>query len=214
MPKIRSGFVSNSSSSSFIVTFDPDKVPVNSEELCEIIFPDVDQNDFVNYYDKTEYTHKDVADRLFEDLMTTKLPNHKELVDEIYNTFRYWSNKEQRHKYHREMISDHNLALIGEYESIDERLPNLYNLLYHQTEELSEEELKNNRDLLHSMERRQSVIDDILKKDYFENLMKSPEFAGKKLFYCEYGDEDGDFFRMMEHGDHWKNLDGLIISHH
>ena len=48
--KKRLGFVSNSSSSSFIITFD--KVPETVEELKELLFED---QEFITKYDLSEY---------------------------------------------------------------------------------------------------------------------------------------------------------------
>lgn len=62
--KVRTGFVSNSSSSSFIVWMDKKDVPETVEELQELMFGD----EKVNAYDDGLYNTFDIAYRVFEDM--------------------------------------------------------------------------------------------------------------------------------------------------
>lgn len=68
--KIRSCFVSNSSSSSFIVALP--KKPDNTEELFNMLFPGEDPNSFIGPYeeeDRKKLTLKDVSDIVYNDII-------------------------------------------------------------------------------------------------------------------------------------------------
>jgi len=77
--KTRTGFVSNSSSSSFIVGFD--KKPETVEELKNLLF-DEDQEVFVGLYDDAVYPVQQVVQTVFDDLRD----QNEATKDEIYNT--------------------------------------------------------------------------------------------------------------------------------
>jgi hypothetical protein len=68
--KIRSGFVSNSSSSSFIVGFLKGQVPKSQEELQRMLFGD---EEYVSAYDNQIIAAK-AAERIFDDLVVQKKP--------------------------------------------------------------------------------------------------------------------------------------------
>lgn len=78
--KIRKGFVSNSSSSSFIVAF-PTK-PKSVEELREMMFGD--KQEFHNQWDGDEFwTSQDVAEIVWKDMQEQKPKNIKEIAKEL-----------------------------------------------------------------------------------------------------------------------------------
>lgn len=71
--KIRNGFVSNSSSSSFIVGFE--QVPTSYEEVLAILFPGSTGEEPVNYYGESEgFTVGDVARQVWKDLQNDAKP--------------------------------------------------------------------------------------------------------------------------------------------
>jgi len=90
--KIRSGFVSNSSSSSFIVSFK--KVPENKNELRNLLF-DKDQTMY------QEFPIDKVIDTIWHNMENQK-PNNKEQIIEcinggyIVNDISFYKNKTSR----------------------------------------------------------------------------------------------------------------------
>jgi len=123
--KIRMGFVTNSSSSSFIVAFD--KVPNSWEEVLEMLF-DADKAT-VSEYDLSMGT-KEVAQIVFDDI-SKQTPNNLEELKETFHGFddglekyknykkleeQVWgttTNSEERHK-----IYDELQILSDEFENI------------------------------------------------------------------------------------------------
>lgn len=63
--KIRQGFVSNSSSSSFVVAF-PEQ-PKSSEDVLEMMFPGNSPDEVISIYDYSK-TCKEIADRVWQDV--------------------------------------------------------------------------------------------------------------------------------------------------
>ena len=88
--KIRNGFVSNSSSSSFIVAFD--RIPHNIEEMKEILFGD--DEIYPDPFGSGGYSVDQIAEIVFKDLTNQNLPSKKTLVDlrPVDDTFNYWND--------------------------------------------------------------------------------------------------------------------------
>jgi hypothetical protein len=77
--KVRAGFVSNSSSSSFVVGF-PYK-PKTVEELRYRLFGDKEL--FPGYYDDVEFPTSQIAEVVFRDLNQQEPMNQQEVLEEI-----------------------------------------------------------------------------------------------------------------------------------
>lgn len=77
--KIRHGFVSNSSSSSFIIGFD--KKPKTSKEIKEILFGD--QDVIKHPYDENNMDTKTIAEIIFNDIKKQNPVNKKRMIEEI-----------------------------------------------------------------------------------------------------------------------------------
>ncbi len=74
MVKIRMGLVSNSSSSSFIVTFPHD--PKNEEDVFDMMFPGKDREDHYTIYDYV--THLGViSQQVWQDIQEHRIKNRK-----------------------------------------------------------------------------------------------------------------------------------------
>jgi hypothetical protein len=68
--KTRKGFVSNSSSSSFIVGFE--KKPESEEEMHDVLFPDGEQTVYTSWDGKTGWSSRQAAARVFVDIQNQK----------------------------------------------------------------------------------------------------------------------------------------------
>ena len=77
--KIRSGFVSNSSSSSFLVAFS--KVPASKEELKTLLFGD--KQNFPSPYERRVWATDKVAETVWEDLKELKPLTSAQLVTKL-----------------------------------------------------------------------------------------------------------------------------------
>lgn len=75
--KIRNGFVSNSSSSSFIISFD--KKPESIDEMKKILFGE--KQIYSDPYDRTSYSAVEVAETVFNDIKEQD-PMTKEQISE------------------------------------------------------------------------------------------------------------------------------------
>lgn len=69
--KIRSGFVSNSSSSSFIVAFP--RIPLNWQDIREMLFGDDPDAGVRNPYGDNWYSADEVSQTVFEDIRNTSI---------------------------------------------------------------------------------------------------------------------------------------------
>lgn len=86
--KIRSGFVSNSSSSSFILVFD--SIPQTKEELKELL--NLENLNFFQKYEGKKYTEDEYLTRILKDIQDTTEPSDEELKDD-FSTLAY-NNKD------------------------------------------------------------------------------------------------------------------------
>ena len=109
--KIRSGFVSNSSSSSFVVAFA--RKPKNEEEVFETLFGK-DTEGFVQLNNFTDVTpNKVVAERVFKDVKESKKATKKAIASEFSSRYFYLSGNENPY-YRAEKYCSTNHPLMDE----------------------------------------------------------------------------------------------------
>jgi hypothetical protein len=121
--KTRSGFVSNSSSSSFIVAFN--RKPESVDETLQLLFGE-DTNGLIKpeYYDNG-LTHREVAERVFADIQRVGPSSVQVLVNDLAS--RYWRYKGKLDVGNSPFLgTDHSLVdkmieLYNEYEHCDDR---------------------------------------------------------------------------------------------
>lgn len=170
--KIRKGFVSNSSSSSFLVAFD--KVPESVDELKTMLFDD--EETYANpwydpEYDKVEgWPAQKVAETVWEDLQEMKPLNEAEIVGEINGG-------------HFPNYPDPDWSARGE------------------TDEERRAFWKQYRDEVHAA----------AQKCYEDHRLK---FDGYTVYVFEYSDNDSGYSSALEHGNLFRKLPHLRISHH
>ena len=90
--KIRNGFVSNSSSSSFIVVFD--KRPDSVEELKDMMFPNNKNEDTLCYYGEPE-TISTIVETVYKDIEYQEKGNISSLSELMnsFNNYSIWTGK-------------------------------------------------------------------------------------------------------------------------
>jgi len=224
--KIRNGFVSNSSSSSFLVVWD--KKPQSIKEVKEILFG----NSKYHYY----YDYQETTDRLSEIIFDdTEEASIEQIKDEYTPYYSYWGDKgtwygkgfkidnEDMVKYeilaenehnlreqHRKFISSFTSAERLEFErkiKLNKVLENTYVLTTREKEWESSEEFLNKietlRDTMNNLE------NDMSEKSAQKYLDKH---KGKFISYYEYADDGGQ--SILEHGEVFSNLEHTRFSHH
>ena len=189
--KIRNGFVSNSSSSSFVVAFD--KIPETCEELRNIMFPDKEQI-IVDFYDHCSVD--EVVQQVLADIKAQEPTSEDEIKDEISSG-------------HYTGHPDYNQT-DG---PIDAYRDKFYKKFGYGTKWSKHPDWeKREREI--SQECRKEY-DEVCRKaelKYYEEIKE--QFEGKICLTFHYGDNDGSFFAIMEHGDIFCRLPHIRISHH
>jgi len=193
--KIRSGFVSNSSSSSFIVTFD--KEIKNEKELRELLFGDEKIIRMYGY----EADAKKLAETIFWDMKGQEpfvVEKAEDLLPYIVGYFEDypetdWNNDEKEsRKIAEEYKEKHNRGIHNAPQNSSWRK---------RYEKVRDEEWK-------KTERRV----DRARLKYAKKIL--PKFIGKKCYTFCYADEDGSFFCILEHGGTFDNIPHIQFSNH
>lgn len=201
--KTRNGFVSNSSSSSFIVGFK--KKPTSDWELCEVLYPatkDGQRPGVSTHYgyedlDKNGVDAHSASTIIWRDLEEQKPMSLKQVMEEIKSGYfdgypdMPWNNLESD-KIRREYE-----ALSGK-DIYDKDADPEWVKKYHAAEKKRWDE--------------HTAAVDKAAREYYERV--KAQFKGLKLFRFSYSDNDGSIFATMEHGDTFRNVPHVRISHH
>ena len=198
--KTRTGFVSNSSSSSFIIGLS--NKPSCVEDVHKELFDTDEVRELEALYDGDDtYTTLDVAQQVYEDISNQKPTNldkgKKEILENInsgwfegmpdYNYYDTESTKFRR-KYREE---------TGEEIHYDKTPKDIW-------------EKYQNLQKKESEERR--AEEDKAANRLFEKYRD--KFADKKIYFLSYSDNDGSFQSFMEHGGIFNNIPNITISNH
>jgi hypothetical protein len=199
--KIRNGFVSNSSSSSFIVGFK--RKPKTVAELKTLLFGDAEH---MTMYDYTIST-QDAAQQVFNDLKG-KRPLTKEKMLNTLNSGYFPGYP------HMDYRSDKPSDLLRK--EFYDKYPKLGENLW------SPDKLKNKdaqalaRKFVEAQEgewaAERKMVDDSAKL-YFDEVV-IPKMKGYKVYAFSYSDNDGEMGCVLEHGDTFHNLPHVVISQH
>lgn len=197
--KTRIGFVSNSSSSSFIVGFE--HRPADKFELFKMMFGD-DICGNVSVYDDYSMLKNDIVERVWNDLQEQDEPmTNDEIIDEIASgyfdgypdgAFSSRASEQIANDYRKKFGN----AIHEDYKTRNKEKRALVDKYY----ELSRKE----------MDEYSKLIKDAA-KEYF--LKKKVLIKGRECFRFEYedGSESGT---VMEHGGIFDRIPHIKVSHH
>lgn len=189
--KIRSGFVSNSSSSSFVVAFP--SMPQSQEELKEMMFPSCGMDESIEpVHDwQGSYTVRRVVEQVFNDI--------KDGLDLV--------NKAEDDDFWLEYFE-------AEYEEINKKLEIEYPELCAECEAYYRDRDSTSKHLDGYLKLRE--IKDRIWKEESSKIMNAFFDAnkGKVFIPFEFSDESGCFQSFLEHGNIFRNLSHYVMSRH
>lgn len=198
--KTRQGFVSNSSSSSFVVGFK--KVPKTDWELRDLLYPrDKDgkrKNVSTDWSEDGGLDTSSAATIVFKELKGQKPLTAKQILEEInggyfegYPHFDWSADKES------DQIRRDYKTLSGK-DVYDEGADPVWKKKHNDAQ---------NREW---KEERAKV--DAAAKEYWKRVKE--QFKGLKCYRFSFSDNDGSVFATLEHGDTFRSLPHIRISHH
>jgi hypothetical protein len=200
--KLRQGFISNSSSSSFIVGFK--ERPKNAEEMLEILFPHDGPDTVVSVYDDDpsyddpdELTAGFIAGQVFDDLCSLQKLSKAEILEEI-NSGSYPGMPDTWNRPEDERLSAVNRQFREKYGQ-DAQWGNHKDWNEARLKVLGEIWAEENAELLEAAKK--------CLEDNWEWL------KDREVFAFEYHD-DSTAGSMLEHGDIFRNLPHIRVSHH
>lgn len=196
--KIRSGFVSNSSSSSFIVRLK--EVPTSTEHLSAILELDDEELTEFDYYG-TKITKNEILNIIFNDI-----------VEQL-------GSNPEKHKFNNLKL-DTGDFYISEYETnkfdnfISSEYKNEYLKIKKSVLELSKDRYNDNLSIWGFMWDRINALNErfvILIKD---SLSKKLSGSNDYFIYLSYADEDGSTMAFLEHSGVLDPITFMKFSHH
>jgi hypothetical protein len=196
--KIRSGFVSNSSSSSFVVAFD--KTPTSQWELLEMLYPPGKDGQRVGVLSPYDF-HESIDAGSAASLVWAQLEGQKPL---------------RKHQILEEILTGYfeGHASIN-FDGEDRDISNEYKKLTGKSIYDDDADPKWKKRHADAQQRQWDDYDKANKEAAKALLEREyPKFKGKKTFRFSFSDNDGSIFSVMEHGDTFGNRPHIRISHH
>jgi len=195
--KTRTGFVSNSSSSSFIVGFS--KTPKHTYDVLEEMFPpekDGTARGVINSYGDESVDALTAATLVWQQIKEQKPACKLRILEEIRSG---WFEGKPDYPFNG---PSHDLAMeyrnrAGKSVHDKDADPEIKKKF----EEFRKKEWEQYQENTH----KAALV--LLEKEF-------PKFKGKKVFVVSFSDNDGDVFSTLEHGDTFRHLPFIHISHH
>jgi hypothetical protein len=188
--KIRRGFVSNSSSSSFIVAFP--KKPTCEKDVEKMIFGD-SKVGLLHPYNKIAYAQGAVAETVYEDIKKQKKKLKKAELLDIIKSGTFKGEPKYIFDYHgcreEEDVRYHVKCALAKKNGT----------VYKTKDQLYQEK--------HEMQRHTAAM----------KLLQQFLDKGKctdVIYHFNYSDNDGDYQSALEHGDVFDLLNHISISQH
>lgn len=197
--KTRNGFVSNSSSSSFIIAFD--NLPGNTQEMHELLFNSSKEKMFQLYDFCDVVSSFEITSLIFRDIASSS----------------------EKHFSMQELIYE---LLCGTADGV----PNYYNSKFakmcdNASSQLHKEALMKNVKVYDDPEfiRKQRDISNTFNEIHGNISMEAAinvatmflnANKGKLVFSLSYADNEGSIGGQIEHGDTFRNITHIRISHH
>jgi len=187
--KIRKGFVSNSSSSSFLVAFS--KIPKTVDKMRILLFGEKEE---IRMYDYS-MTTQEIAKRVFNDLKSGSPLSEAEIMEELSCGYLgdEWS-PDWRSKRADAVEKEFRQKFPGQEVRKDPEWSSRWR------EALDDD-----------FAERRALIDELTKK-FWET--EKGRFDGKQVYRFHYSDNEGDRESLMEHGGIFDALLYIRISHH
>lgn len=205
--KIRNGFVSNSSSSSFILMF---KDEPNKFNIMKLLFNE-DGDNFI-YDDDNIYSKQQICDSVLSNIDKTEYDNIIELIKSEVGSFNEYNIREWERFITPEYKLDY-LEIKDKLNYYEKEYSNLNNILYKKRKEIGEEKWSLEwRSILDNKREKMSVYSDKM-YTLIENIIKD-NYKDYKFSSIEYSDNDGEFYSFMEHSGVLDKISIVKISHH
>jgi len=221
--KIRNGYVSNSSSSSFIVIWE--KEPTSVEEVKEVLFPGLDTKHTDYYGNHDTYV---LAKRIFNETKPTTNEEIKSEIRDQYSYYQTWYDKgykadeelceKYENQYREALKEEKTLEELEKKYSNQEKNRILRKIKLERI--LDESSLDEYETAYLNLQKRLEIVREItwgtggymkeLVEDSYNKFMS--DFDGKFVAIYEFGDDNGD--GALEHGGIFDNLEHIRTSHH
>jgi hypothetical protein len=206
--KTRNGFVSNSSSSSFVIgipkkcfsKYDPKEI--TQWELCNYLYPENSkirkEGIFYEYNDgRTKVGVYSVCTIIAMALKGQKPLTKAQAAKEVsHGGFKGMPSWTKARKLAEDFANKYAKETNSSIYHLDDKAPDA--IAYRKLED------KGNREYGISVKKAaKKLVDEMW-----------PKFKGMKVFVIEFSDNDGDLFAMLEHGNTFSKVPHIKVSHH
>lgn len=227
--KIRTGFVSNSSSSSFLIGFK--EKPKSMTQLMDILFPSRGREipePVTSYLCEMDAKYKPVsartaAKRIFDQIKYQNPMSEKKILEEMLRGVieGVTDNDES-------ILAGRNIPVESLREEMYKNLPNYLKFRYNffrktgvDIEKINYDQALKKKDLLEAYNKYKRLVYSYLYEVKLKRIRellekyKANEFKDKKIFVVEFADDIGDPVEaILEHGNTFNNIPHIKVNKH